>query len=135
MLYAVVFMPSAANTPYFAYFFKNINSSIFSWFGYTATTAGMLVEESSYWLYIALYAVLTAAFIWWLFRLEKIFARLADGVPADSTKPQHYCVRALTTAVLIALCLFGIRGRRGYNPIKISQAYYCDDAFLNQARH
>lgn len=131
-LYAVAFMPSAANTPYFAYFFKNINSSIFSWFGYTATTAGMLVEESSYWLYIALYAVLTAAFIWWLFRLEKIFARLADSVPADSTKPQHYCMRALTTAALIALCLFGIRGRRGYNPIKISQAYYCDDAFLNQ---
>ena len=30
------------------------------------------------------------------------------------------------------LCVFGIRGRTGYNPIKISQAYYCGDAFLNQ---
>ena len=36
------------------------------------------------------------------------------------------------TAATIALCVFGIRGRTGYNPIKISQAYYCDDAFLNQ---
>lgn len=55
VLYAVAFIPSAANTPYFAYFFKNINSSIFGWFGYAATTAGMLVEEKSYWLYIILY--------------------------------------------------------------------------------
>lgn len=29
-------------------------------------------------------------------------------------------------------CVFGIRGRMGYNPIKVSQAYYCEDAFLNQ---
>ena len=33
---------------------------------------------------------------------------------------------------MTGLCLFGIRGRMGYNPIKVSQAYYCDDAFLNQ---
>ena len=32
--FAIAFMPSAANTPYFQYFFKNINSSIFGWFGY-----------------------------------------------------------------------------------------------------
>lgn len=39
--FAIAFMPSAANTPYFQYFFKNINSSIFGWFGYVATTSGM----------------------------------------------------------------------------------------------
>lgn len=50
--FAIAFMPSAANTPYFQYFFKNINSSIFGWFGYVATTSGMLLQESSYWLYI-----------------------------------------------------------------------------------
>lgn len=38
--FAIAFMPSAANTPYFQYFFKNINSSIFGWFGYVATTIG-----------------------------------------------------------------------------------------------
>ena len=57
ILYALAFMASAANTPYFAYFFKNINSSIFLWFGYTATTAGMLFEEKSYWLHIFLYFI------------------------------------------------------------------------------
>lgn len=43
--FAIAFMPSAANTPYFQYFFKNINSSIFGWFGYVATTSGMLLQR------------------------------------------------------------------------------------------
>lgn len=40
--------------------------------------------------------------------------------------------RFLISAVMIGSCLFGIRGRMGYNPIKVSQAYYCEDSFLNQ---
>lgn len=71
--FAIAFMPSAANTPYFQYFFKNINSSIFGWFGYVATTSGMLLQESSYWLYIALYFVFTGAFIYALVRLRRYF--------------------------------------------------------------
>ena len=38
----------------------------------------------------------------------------------------------LVGACLIGLCIFGIRGRTGYNPIKVSAAYFCQDAFLNQ---
>ena len=38
----------------------------------------------------------------------------------------------LSGAVLVGLCILGIRGRMGYNPIKVSQAYYCEDPFLNQ---
>ena len=38
----------------------------------------------------------------------------------------------LTAGICIGLCLFGIRGRTGYNPIKVSAAYYCTDPFLNQ---
>ena len=129
--YAVAFMPSAANTPYFAYFFKNINSSIFGWFGYTATTAGMLVEEKSWWLYIALYLLLTVAFVWALLRLERIYALSLKNAPVDR-RPRFYVVGGVVSALLVALCVFGIRGRRGYNPIKISEAYYCDDPFLNQ---
>lgn len=40
--------------------------------------------------------------------------------------------RFLISLALIGACLFGIRGRMGYNPIKVSQAYYCEDSFLNQ---
>ena len=46
--------------------------------------------------------------------------------------PRSIIVSSLLTIALLTLCLFGIRGRRGYNPIKISEAYYCEDSFLNQ---
>ena len=131
VFYAMAFMPSAANTPYFAYFFKNINSSIFGWFGYVATTAGMLVEEKSWWLYIAMYLLLTVAFVWVLLRVERVYARSLEE-PTASRTTVSYAIESVATALLIALCVFGIRGRRGYNPIKISEAYYCDDPFLNQ---
>jgi phosphoglycerol transferase MdoB-like AlkP superfamily enzyme len=131
VLYAIAFMPSAANTPYFNYFFKNINSSIFEWFGYTATTAGMLVEEKSWWLYIALYLLFTMMFVWALLRLERFYARSLESAPVDRS-PVFYVLGSVVSVLLILLCVFGIRGRRGYNPIKISEAYYCDDPFLNQ---
>lgn len=129
--FAIAFMPSAANTPYFQYFFKNINSSIFGWFGYVATTSGMLLQESSYWLYIALYFVFTGAFIYALVRLRCYFERLFL-LPKDNMHLVQVVSRFLISAVMIGACLFGIRGRMGYNPIKVSQAYYCEDSFLNQ---
>ena len=129
--FAIAFMPSAANTPYFQYFFKNINSSIFGWFGYVATTSGMLLQESSYWLYIALYFVFTGAFIYALVRLRRYFEGLFL-LPKDNMHLVLVVSRFLISAVMIGACLFGIRGRMGYNPIKVSQAYYCEDSFLNQ---
>ena len=125
-------MASAANTPYFAYFFKNINSSIFLWFGYTATTAGMLFEEKSYWLYILLYFLLAGGFVWTVFKLTNIFRKRIEKQPADSLNVRCIASRGIVWVLAVLLCLFGIRGRRGYNPIKVSEAYYCDDSFLNQ---
>ena len=42
VFYVVAFAISAADIPYFAYFFKHINASIFNWFGYTGTTLGLM---------------------------------------------------------------------------------------------
>ena len=131
-LYAIVFMASAANTPYFEYFFKNINSSIFEWFGYAATTAGMVFQEKSYILHIALYFIITAGYIIRMIFMRRYFDRLIEACPADGKRPLPVALRSVATVAMVLLCLFGIRGRTGYNPIKISQAYYCDDPFLNQ---
>ena len=130
VLGSLAFMASAANIPYFAYFFKNINSSIFEWFGYAGTTAGMVTGETSYFLYIALFFAAVAAYIYIMVRLHRHFCPTAKGTM--HTKAAMWPVNIVATLALTALCLFGIRGRTGYNPIKISQAYYCDDAFLNQ---
>lgn len=132
VLFGVAFMPSAANTPYFQYFFKNINSSIFEWFGYAGTTSGMLLQEKSWWLHIALYFVVTAAFVYLLVMLRRRFTPQLCNKQVEKLKPIATASRLLIAVAMTALCLFGIRGRMGYNPIKVSQAYYCDDAFLNQ---
>lgn len=137
--FAVAFMPSAANTPYFLYFFKNINSSIFGWFGYVTTTSGMLLQESSYWLYIGLYFVLTGAFVYALVRLRRYFGKFicepkmaSDGKQVGNLRLVSVAGRLVLSLFLVGACVFGIRGRLGYNPIKVSQAYYCGDSFLNQ---
>ena len=132
VLYPVLFMASAANIPYFAYFFKNINSSIFDWFGYTGTTAGMVFQEKSYWFYIVLFFVLTALFIVAMVKWRRHMDRLIGTERDRRLGWPRVALRLAATAALVGLCVFGIRGRTGYKPIKISQAYYCEDPFLNQ---
>lgn len=132
VFYAIVFMASAANTPYFEYFFKNINSSIFEWFSYAATTAGMVFQERSYILHIILYFLFTAGYITALIYLRRFFDKKIDVQRKDDMFIMPVGIRFILAVCMSLLCLFGIRGRTGYNPIKISQAYYCDDPFLNQ---
>lgn len=131
LFYSVAFIIAAANIPYFVYFFKTINSSIYNWFGYGGTTAGMVVGESSYYFPIFLGILSIGLFGWISFNLSSYFYRqVKNTVPRISLVSRG--VILVIGAVCIGLCLFGIRGRMGYNPIKVSQAYYCEDPFLNQ---
>ncbi len=132
VLYTAVFAVSAANIPYFRYFFKNINSGIFEWFGYAGTTAGMVLGETSYILYITAFIVISGLFAYWLYIVEKRFSERIASAPADRRGFLYTALKLGTTIVAAGLCMLGIRGRLGYNPIKISEAYYCNDPFLNQ---
>ena len=129
--YSLAFIICAANIPYFAYFFKVINSSIYNWFGYAGTTAGMIFGETSYYFPIGL--GLVSLLLWGLsvHGWSKRMYKYSCSHPASPQK-QHFLFTLIVGAALVGLCLFGIRGRMGYNPIKVSQAYYCDDPFLNQ---
>lgn len=129
--YSLSFIIAAANIPYFGYFFKTINSSIYNWFGYGATTAGMVFGETSFYFPIFWGIASILLFGWGVLTLSSYFYR--ESTKASSTI--HITNRIsvlLTGAACVGLCLFGIRGRMGYNPIKVSQAYYCEDPFLNQ---
>lgn len=130
--YVIVFAVSAANIPYYAYFAKTINASIFNWFGYAETTTGMIVGERSYWLFIALFLLAAVVYVWLMTKLCQRFAEKIKAVSKDSPQFKPFAGRLVVTLMLGGLCIFGIRGRTGYNPIKISQAYYCQDPFLNQ---
>lgn len=128
--YTLVFLISAADIPYFGYFFKHINSSIFEWFEYAGTTAGMVLGEKSYYVAIAFFLLSLAVFIYFQLRLSRVF-RLRCNLPETYSWRSGLSV-ALSGCVLLGLCLFGIRGRTGYNPIKVSAAYFCGNAFMNQ---
>ena len=137
--YSLAFIISAANIPYFAYFFKVINSSIYNWFGYAGTTAGMIFGESSYYFPIAL--GILAILGWGIFvhviskrTYEKSCFTTTPHSTLDNKIRRYipYIQTLVVGAICTGLCLFGIRGRMGYNPIKVSQAYYCEDPFLNQ---
>lgn len=131
LFYSLSFIISAANIPYFGYFFKIINSSIFNWFGYGATTAGMVFGETSFYLPIALGIASLLLFGWGSLALSSYFYRLSLQAPCRTNAISRISTFVIGAAC-IGLCLFGIRGRMGYNPIKVSQAYYCEDPFLNQ---
>ena len=132
VLYSLGFIISAANIPYFNYFFKPINSSIFNWFDYAGTTAGMVFGEASYYLTLLLGIAMIALFGYLVCKLSKLFYKMTVPSPARAwVRRQTYAVFAVG-GVVVGLCFFGIRGRTGRNPIRISQAYYCTDPFLNQ---
>lgn len=131
LFYSVSFIIAAANIPYFIYFFKTINSSIFNWFGYGATTAGMVFGESSFYFPIFLGILSIILLIVGISYLSTCFYRLSVKASQPLNVASRCCILVIG-AICIGLCLFGIRGRMGYNPIKVSQAYYCEDPLLNQ---
>lgn len=131
VFYSLSFIITAANIPYFGYFFKVINSSIYNWFGYGATTAGMVFGEQSYYFPIALGILSILLFGWLTMRgAEHFYRRSIKRV--SHREVISFIGTFFVGAACIGLCIFGIRGRMGYNPIKVSQAYYCQDPFLNQ---
>ena len=83
VFYGLVYLISASDIPYFAYFFKHINSSIFEWFGYAGTTAGMILGESAYYLSIGLFLLFLAGFIVWLVCLSRYFHRRSLTISAS----------------------------------------------------
>lgn len=131
LFYSLSFIISAANIPYFSYFFKTINSSIYNWFGYGATTAGMVLGETSFYFPIFLGLISILLLSGSVLRLSSYFYHLINSKSTSISPINRLCIFA-AGAVCIGLCLFGIRGRMGYNPIRVSQAYYCTDPFLNQ---
>lgn len=126
VMFNLVFLISVANIPYFSYFFENINASVYQWLTYPSITFGMLLTEKSYWCFIILYVFVCWG--WW-----KILHLIHFSLESNNGLE----IKQKAGVVVMGICLigaysFGIRGRLGYNPIKISQAYFCQDPFLNQ---
>lgn len=115
LFYSLSFIISAANIPYFSYFFKTINSSIYNWFGYGATTAGMVLGETSFYFPIFLGLISILLLSGSVLRLSSYFYHLINSKSTSISPINRLCIFA-AGAVCIGLCLFGIRGRMDITP-------------------
>lgn len=139
ILWLIAIAISACNIPYFLYFSKNINSSIWNWAEYGTTTLGMLLGEQSYYPVMAGYLLTAVLFVYLTIKMQR-HCTLSQTDKQFKPNTKDVWLKRMTdmlgviivSCVSISLCLLGIRGRTGYNPIKVSAAYYCHDTVLNQ---
>ena len=128
VVYTLVFAIGSADIPYFNYFFKHLNSSIFNWKEEGATNAGMILEEPSYYAYFAIFLILTILFSYLVLKISRYFYRK----PQENIRGKQYTCYVITCLLLFGVCFLGIRGRVKHRSIKTSQAYFCTNSFLNQ---
>ena len=58
LFYTIAFMIASGDIPYFDYFFKHLNASIFNWAEYAGTTLGLMFGEFSYLMAVLLFCLL-----------------------------------------------------------------------------
>lgn len=126
--YTIVCGVGIADIPYFNYFFKHLNTSIFNWTEERGTAVDMILQEKSYYVYFLFFIVSVVLFI---FAISWISKKLLKNEQQNISWKSYFTYLPISL-LLIALCILGIRGRFGYNPIKSSQAYFCNNTFLNQ---
>lgn len=128
ILFGLVFAISASDIPYFNYFFKHLNASIFNWKEESGNALQMILQESSYYMYFFIFAIILALFILIVIRTGRATLKKEQG----KLNKKQYSIYIPISICIIGLCLLGIRGRIGESPIKTSQAYFCNNSFLNQ---
>lgn len=128
ILFGLVFAISASDIPYFNYFFKHLNASIFNWKEEGGSALQLVVQEPSYYMYFFIFVVILVAFSIIVIKAGKTILKQEQG----KLSKKQYSIYIPISIIVIGLCLLGIRGRVGESPIKTSQAYFCNNSFLNQ---
>ncbi|MBR4197614.1 MAG: sulfatase-like hydrolase/transferase [Bacteroidales bacterium] len=126
VLYLVSFFACAADIPYFNYFFTRLNVSALAWMDSPAFVVKMIVEESRFLLYLAVFLIFAVAYVLVMRRLYRKFLKESGG-------NVQYFKQIVVGLLLVGICLLGMRGRIALkSPIRVGTAYFCNDAFLNQ---
>lgn len=128
--YSICLFASCADIPYFNYFFKHIDASIWSYLEQPSMVVNMAMESSSYLLYFALFVVLSfvLCFLLRLFRKKLLTPNSSDKITSSNGLIAYIC----TVIVIVSLFFIGMRGGVSRGPIRISDGYYCNNPLLNQ---
>jgi len=128
VLFSVAFIVCAIDIPYFGHFFTRLNITAFQWMDTPLFVLKMIVQEFRYIGYIIPLILLILAFFWGLKRFFSTFMR------ATQQGGKIWLNIALSLCVA-AFIFVGIRGKISMNkhPLRISDAFFCTNPFLNQA--
>lgn len=125
-LFIVSFVACAADIPYFIYFFTRLNAMVVNWMDSPAMVVDMIVKEPTYIGFALLFIAIALGYWFWMRRLWR---RLLKPEIAPMPIPWGIVVSVL----LLAGCMVGMRGRLAKKaPLRIGNAYFCNNAFLNQ---
>lgn len=125
--YSLVFAVSAADIPYFSYYFAHLGGSVINWLGF-GDTFGMIFQESSYYIYFGLFLIFIIGFSFLVFR----FGRKLVKAETIDLKKTDYKIYIPFILIIWGLCFVGLRGSLERYPLRVGGAYFCNNAFFNQ---
>ena len=124
-VFSMAFLISAADIPYFNYFFAHLNATVFSYFSSFGFLVKMIVQEPAYLIFAFLFAVVCVLYVLLMNRYYK-------KVLSQKRKDIRYFKTVPFALLCILLCCVGMRGRlAAKSPLRVGTAYHCNNAFLN----
>lgn len=129
LVYTICLGLTAANIPYFKYFYRHINISILNWADYGQETSNMIFEDSTNWFYIGVFILSVILFA----SLVIIYGRLILKIKKHSLSKRDYIICIPILLFSYVVCFFCIKGhiRKG-GFLHPYDAYFCHNTVFNQ---
>ncbi|KWW29847.1 MAG: sulfatase [bacterium P3] len=120
------FVACAADIPYFLYFFTRLNAMAVNWMDSPAIVVDMIVKEPTYIGFALLFIAIATGYWFWMRRLWRRLLK-------PESEPMPVVWGVVVSMLLIGGCMLGMRGRLAKKaPMRVGNAYFCNNAFLNQ---
>ncbi len=126
VFYSLIFILSAADIPYFNYFFTHIGIGAFEWFKFGKATTTLIFNQA-YILYIISWIIACVLFGVLVFIFSKKMQK-------DETLDSKIELKKSIPIILLAwgICFIGIRGSLQRYPLSTSFAYFSENSLFNQ---
>ncbi len=132
LFYVLAFCICMADIPYYSFFYKHINASIFNWAGEQSFVAGMILKDKQFLIYVLAGILVCVGFCIFIFKI--IVRKFSRNFPVkEKYNWKKFIIILICFLVSGGLCFLGIRGRVAIkSPIRIGTAYFCNYPFANQ---
>lgn len=128
VLYSILIGFAIADIPFFAYNQAHLGGSVFHWLAFGGQTAAMIFQEKSYYFYMILFIVLVAAIAFTI----SFFSRRLLNKKFERENQKRYAVSISLSLIALLLCFISIRGSLDRYPLRVSDAYFCNNSVFNQ---